>query len=130
MGLSPGESLGAELVEAVARDALWDEPNHERPIPKAFLGKGALMAPFCGILGANDAIHLAVVGVGSIVKLGGKSKANARDFSKIAGLRAVVCCEVDRANLDPEVKKWRGGALMLNLLSLKRILARGEKGTQ
>ena len=73
---------------------------------RTFLGTGALV-PFSRVLGANDAIRLGVVGVGSTVKIGGKGKGDARDFAKIPGVRVVALCDVDRANLDPEVKKWR-----------------------
>jgi hypothetical protein len=59
------------------------------------------------VLGANDAIRLAVVGVGSTIKIGGKGKGDARDFAKIPGVRVTAFCDVDHANLDPEVKKWR-----------------------
>jgi len=74
---------------------------------RTFLGTGAALAPFSRVLGANDAIRLAVVGVGSTVKIGGKGKGDARDFAKIPGVRVVAFCDVDRANLDPEVQKWR-----------------------
>ncbi len=73
---------------------------------RTFLGTGAL-APFSRVLGANDTIRLGVVGVGSTVKIGGKGKGDARDFAKIPGVRVAAFCDVDRANLDPEVKKWR-----------------------
>jgi hypothetical protein len=70
-------------------------------------GAGAALAPFSRARGANDAVRLAVVGVGSTVKIGGKGKADARDFAKIPGVRVVAFCDVDRANLEPEVRKWR-----------------------
>ena len=74
---------------------------------RTVLRTGAGLAPFSRVLGANDAIRVAVVGVGSTVKIGGKGKGDARDFAKIPGVRVVAFCDVDRANLDPEVKKWR-----------------------
>jgi predicted dehydrogenase len=70
-------------------------------------GAGLSVAPFSRILGANDAVRLAVVGVGSTVKIGGKGKVDAREFARIPGVRIAAFCDVDRANLDPEVQKWR-----------------------
>jgi len=64
-------------------------------------------APFSKVRGANDDIRLAVVGIGSTVKIGGKGKADIRDFRKIAGVRIVALCDVDRAHLDPEVQKFK-----------------------
>jgi hypothetical protein len=74
---------------------------------RSLLQRGAALAPFSRVLGANDAVRIAVVGVGSTVKIGGKGKGDARDFKKIPGVRVVAFCDVDRANLDPEVQKWR-----------------------
>ncbi|MCX6902735.1 MAG: Gfo/Idh/MocA family oxidoreductase, partial [Verrucomicrobia bacterium] len=75
----------------------------------ALLGSNAALAPFARAVGANSDVRLAVVGVGSSVKIGGKGKADIRDFRKIPGVRIVALCDVDRAHLDPEVeqfKKW------------------------
>ncbi len=74
---------------------------------RGLLGTGAALAPFSRVLGANDAIRVAIVGVGSTVKIGGRGKADARDFAKIPGVRVAAFCDVDHANLDPEVAKWR-----------------------
>jgi hypothetical protein len=65
------------------------------------------LASFSRILGANDDIRLAVVGVGSNVKGGGKGKADARAFRRIPGVRVVALCDPDRAILDPEVEQFR-----------------------
>ncbi len=73
------------------------------------LGGSFAVAPFARVLGANDAIRLAVVGIGSSVKIGGKGKQDIRDFRKIPGVRIVALCDVDRAHLDPQMeqfKKW------------------------
>lgn len=64
-------------------------------------------APFARIRGANDDIRLAVVGIGSTVKIGGKGKQDIRDFRKIPGVRIVALCDVDHANLDPEVAQFQ-----------------------
>ena len=75
----------------------------------ATLGGGLAVTPFARVLGANDAVRLAVVGIGSSVKIGGKGKQDIRDFRKIPGVRIVALCDVDRAHLDPQMeqfKKW------------------------
>jgi predicted dehydrogenase len=72
-----------------------------------FLRAGAALAPFSRVIGANDAVRVAVVGVGSTVKIGGKGKADAKAWAGIPGVRVVAFCDVDHANLDPEVKRWR-----------------------
>jgi hypothetical protein len=74
---------------------------------RGFLAASATAASYSRVLGANDTIRLGVVGVGSTVKIGGKGKGDARDFAKIPGVKVAAFCDVDRANLDPEVKKWR-----------------------
>lgn len=64
------------------------------------------VAPWSRALGANEDVRLAVVGIGSTVKIGGKGKQDIRDFRKIPGVRIVALCDVDRANLDPEVEQF------------------------
>ncbi len=73
----------------------------------ALSGPGVLAAPFSRVLGANDEIRIGVVGVGSNVKIGGKGKADIRDWHKVPGVRVVALCDVDKANLEPELRKWR-----------------------
>ncbi|MBM3334899.1 Gfo/Idh/MocA family oxidoreductase [Candidatus Sumerlaeota bacterium] len=63
-------------------------------------------APFARVRGANDDIRIAVVGIGSTIKIGGKGKQDIRDWLKTPGVRVVALCDVDRAHLDPEVKKF------------------------
>ena len=65
------------------------------------------VAPFSRALGANNDIRLAVIGIGSTVKIGGKGKMDIQDFRKIPGVRIVALCDVDHANLDPEVEKFK-----------------------
>jgi len=67
---------------------------------------GVSFAPWSRALGANEDIRLAVVGVGSTVKIGGKGKQDIRDFRKIPGVRIVALCDVDRAILDAEVQEF------------------------
>ena len=71
------------------------------------VGAGIAAAPFSRILGANDDIRLAVVGVGSSVKIGGKGKQDARAFSKMAGVRVVALCDPESAHLDPFVEEFK-----------------------
>jgi predicted dehydrogenase len=73
----------------------------------AALGAGMSAAPFSRALGANNDIRLAVVGIGSKVKIGGKGKADIRDFRKIPGVRIVALCDCDRAHLEPEVAEFK-----------------------
>ena len=73
----------------------------------ALVGGGLSLKPFARPAGANDDIRLAVVGIGSTVKIGGKGKADIQDFRKIPGVRIVALCDVDRANLDPEVARFK-----------------------
>ncbi len=70
-----------------------------------FLGRHASLAADSRVLGANDDIRVAIVGVGSSVKIGGQGKNEIRNFRKIPGVRVVALCDVDRAHLDAEVEK-------------------------
>ena len=72
----------------------------------AVAGGSVAYDPRSRALGASEDIRLAVVGIGSTVKIGGKGKQDIRDFRKIPGVRIVALCDVDRANLDPEVDQF------------------------
>lgn len=75
--------------------------------------KGSLAAsvgvftPFSRVLGANDDIRVAMVGVGSSVKVGGIGKKMMRGIRKIPGVRIVALCDPERAHLEPEVQKFK-----------------------
>ena len=71
------------------------------------LGATSALPPFARAKGANEDIRLAVIGIGSTVKIGGKGKQDIQDFLKIPGVRIVALCDVDHANLDPEVAKFK-----------------------
>jgi predicted dehydrogenase len=60
------------------------------------------------ILGANDDVRIAVVGVGSAVKIGGKGKLDIRDWRRTPGARVVAICDVDQVILDAEVALLKG----------------------
>jgi predicted dehydrogenase len=64
-------------------------------------------APFSRVLGANDDVRIAVVGVGSTVKLGGKGKQDIRDWQRTPGVRVVALCDVDRVILDGEAAQFK-----------------------
>ena len=90
-------------------------------------GAGAAMAPFSRVLGANDAVRVAIVGVGSTVEIGGRGKADAQEFARVPGVRVAAFCDVDRANLDPEVKKWRDrNQNVESYTDVRRLLANKE----
>ena len=57
--------------------------------------------PFSRVRGANDAIRVAVVGIRS------QGSNHIKWFSQIPGVRVVAICDVDRAFLDREAKKFR-----------------------
>ncbi len=63
-------------------------------------------APHARAIGASDDVRLAVIGVGSTVKIGGKGKQDIRDFRKIPGVRIVALCDVDRGILDAEASQF------------------------
>jgi predicted dehydrogenase len=63
--------------------------------------------PFARAVGANSAIRIGVVGVGSNVKIGGKGKADIRKFRKYPGVRIAALCDVDRRILDAEVAECK-----------------------
>jgi predicted dehydrogenase len=65
------------------------------------------IAPFSRVLGANNDIRVAMVGVGSRVKIGGIGWKMMPGIRKVPGVRIVALCDVDKANLDPEVQKFK-----------------------
>ena len=73
----------------------------------AFSGAGLCASPWLRAAGANDDVRLAVVGVGSRTKIGGQGRNEIRSFRKIPGVRVVALCDVDDANLGPEVESFQ-----------------------
>ncbi|MCX7049255.1 MAG: Gfo/Idh/MocA family oxidoreductase [Candidatus Sumerlaeota bacterium] len=71
------------------------------------LGSGASLPPFARAAGANGDIRLAVIGVGSKIKIGGKGKQDIRDFRKVPGVRIAALCDVDRVILDEEAAQCK-----------------------
>jgi predicted dehydrogenase len=80
-----------------------------RDFLKTSLAAGvALATPFAKVRGANDAIRLGVIGVGSSVKIGGMGKNEIRAFLKIPGIRFTALCDCDQAHLHPQIDKLKG----------------------
>ena len=73
----------------------------------AFVGANLGLSPWLRAAGANDDIRLAVVGVGSRVKIGGMGRNEIRSFRQVPGVRIVALCDVDEANLGPEVESFQ-----------------------
>jgi predicted dehydrogenase len=71
------------------------------------LGRHLSLAADSRPRGANDDIRVAIVGVGSSVKIGGQGKNEIRAFRRIPGVRIVALCDVDRAHLDAEVEQFK-----------------------
>jgi len=82
------------------------EPTTRRDFVRLSAAAG-VTAPFSRVLGANDDIRMAIVGLGSTVKIGGKGKQDLRDFRKVPGVRVVALCDVDRDILDAEAQKFK-----------------------
>ena len=59
------------------------------------------------VLGANDDIRLATIGIGSFVKIGGKGRGDVRDFRKTPGVRVTALCDCDSDNLGHEVEQFK-----------------------
>jgi predicted dehydrogenase len=60
-----------------------------------------LAAPFSRVLGANDDVRVAVVGIRS------RGAGHIKDFHKIKGVRIVALCDADKSILNREVQKLK-----------------------
>ncbi len=76
-------------------------------VSAAMAGTSLCGDPWLRAVGANDDIRLGVVGIGSRVKIGGKGRGEIKEFRTIPGVRIVALCDVDSANLDPEVEAFK-----------------------
>jgi len=74
---------------------------HRRSFLKHTLAAGAAAAllPTTRVLGANDDVRVAVVGLRS------QGKAHLRNYLNMQGVRVVALCDVDQAILDAEVQR-------------------------
>ncbi|NQU23758.1 MAG: Gfo/Idh/MocA family oxidoreductase [Candidatus Nealsonbacteria bacterium] len=74
-----------------------------RTFLKTTLAVGTTLSLGCSrVLGANDDVRVATIGIGSFVKIGGKGRGDVRDFRKIAGVRVVGLCDCDTKHLGYE----------------------------
>ena len=73
----------------------------------ALVGANLCGSPWLRAAGANDDVRLAVVGVGSRVKIGGQGRNEIRSFRQVPGVRIVALCDVDDANLGAEVESFQ-----------------------
>lgn len=76
-------------------------------VSAALAGAKLCPSPWLRAAGANSDVRLAVVGVGSRVKIGGQGRNEIRSFRQIPGVRIVALCDVDDANLRPEVESFQ-----------------------
>jgi len=76
-------------------------------LKRSFACSAALALPTGRLRGANDDIRVAMVGLGSYVKIGGKGRHDIETFRNIPGVRIVALCDVDTAILGPEVDKFK-----------------------
>ncbi|MCD6321730.1 MAG: Gfo/Idh/MocA family oxidoreductase [Clostridiales bacterium] len=68
----------------------------------------AASLPFSGnVLGRNDQINLAVIGLGSHVKIGGKGRMDLEGFAKIPGVNIAAICDCDSDILREEEQKLK-----------------------
>jgi len=73
----------------------------------AWTGASLGHAPWLRAAGANGDVRVGVVGLGSRVKSGGMGRGEVQHFRSIPGVRVVALCDVDSANLGPEVDKFQ-----------------------
>ena len=76
-------------------------------VAAAWVGAHVGATPWSRAAGANDDVRLAVVGVGSRTKIGGMGRNEIRAFRQVPGVRIVALCDVDEANLRPEVENFQ-----------------------
>ena len=72
----------------------------------AMSGCNTQPAPYSSVRGANEDIRLAVVGMGSTIKIGGRGKQHIREFRELEGVRVVALCDPDSDILNEQVKKF------------------------
>ncbi len=78
-----------------------------RTFLKSTLAVGATLSLGCSrVLGANDDVRVATIGIGSFVKIGGKGRGDVSDFRKISGVRVVGLCDCDTDNLGYEREQF------------------------
>ena len=79
-----------------------------RQFLKSTFATGAALSLAPGrVLGANDAIRIGVIGIGSFVKIGGQGRRDLRGFREIPGVDVVALCDCDADHLGSEVEQFR-----------------------
>jgi len=75
--------------------------SRRRFLTNSLCAGAAVMIPHSRVLGANNDIRIAVVGLGSFVKIGGKGRSDLREFRKIPGVRITAICDCDKDHMAP-----------------------------
>ena len=73
----------------------------------AGMATGLPLASYQSVLGKNNELRIGVIGMGSKIKIGGKGKADLRDFRQIPGVKVVAICDCDEAILNEEAEKLK-----------------------
>lgn len=95
--------------------------NRRSFLRTAALAGTALAAPSLHVLGANDQIRLAIIG------LGGKGRQHVELFSAIREVRVAALCDVDPKRLAPEVEKLKQqGMTPFAATDPRRVLERDD----
>ena len=87
----------------------------------------AATVPWCDaagrVRGANDDVRIAIIGLGSTVKVGGQGKNDMRRLREVPGVRIAGLCDVDRAILEPEVENCQAlGEDVESYTDVRRLL--------
>jgi predicted dehydrogenase len=70
------------------------------------LAAGSIVAPsLAAPLGANDTVRIAVIGLGSTVKIGGKGKQDLQGWLRTPGVKVTAICDCDADILQEEQQK-------------------------
>jgi predicted dehydrogenase len=83
----------------------------------------ALLAPGARVLGANDDVRVAILG------LGGKGSAHMKDFRQVPGVRVVAVCDPDSALVDRRAKEFEAlapGEKILGVTDFRKVLESKE----
>jgi predicted dehydrogenase len=62
---------------------------------------------YSNILGSNDQINVAIIGLGSNVKIGGKGKSDMKHYMKMEGVNVAAICDCDEDILRQEEQKFK-----------------------
>ncbi len=84
----------------------------------------ALSLPSWGhIQGSNDHVNVAIIGLGSNVKIGGKGKSDMKHYMRIPGVNVAAICDCDEAILREEAAKLKNqGKKVKTYLDFRDVL--------